>query len=137
MTARVHPASEEEKATFIAFTQANPRLTEALPLVLPSGATVTSYALECASCGNNIDPRYTWLNRARHTFGSSVVEIWDARALCVGCRTTTSSYIRYRSDGSFDTLIGHEGRRGQLSDEKKPTPLTSRITNLLQRWFGR
>lgn len=137
MAARVHPASEEEKATFIAFTQANPRLSEALPLVLPNGAKVTSYAIECASCGNNIDPRYTWLNRARHTFGTSVVEIWDARGLCVGCRTTTFSYIRYRSDGSFDTLIGNQWRRGRLSREKAQASLFGKVTTELRRWLDR
>lgn len=137
MAARVHPASEEEKATFIAFTQANPRLSEALPLVLPSGAEVTSYALKCASCDNDIDPRYTWLKIARHNIGAGVVEVWDARALCVGCRTTTFSYIRYRSDGSFDTLIGNQWRRGRLSSEKAPASLFGKLTTELRRWLGR
>lgn len=127
----IHTITNEERAEFIDFTKAHPRLSMELPVTLPSGFKVEEFNPVCSQCRNDIPTIWAWLNRVCHEFGQNKVEIWDVRGLCRECRTVTPCYMRFRSDGTYDTLIGHQWRHGRLNGRDKR--MRSRVASIVRR----
>jgi hypothetical protein len=123
---KVHPITDDERHAFSVFTAENPRLSSQLPAVLPCGFKLTTFHAICSSCDKNVPMYSSWLKKDRQEFGSIVVEIWDIRAYCSDCLSLTPCYLRYRSDGTFDTLVGHSWRHGVLGDKNNSvySPMT-------------
>lgn len=134
----IQPLSEEAREAFAEFANANERLSCQVPATLPSGFVVTEFHVQCACCSGDIPMHSSWLKRDRQVFGESVVETWDTRAFCAGCRTLTSAYARYRSNGTYDTLVGHQWRTGSLGSHDKRSGFSlHRLFRRLVRWmFG-
>jgi hypothetical protein len=140
-TSGLHVITSEERAEFAAFVRDNARLSSALPLTLPCRFVVHVFHPECAMCKQEIPTTWAWLSRNRITFGQKVVETWDVRGICPACRTMTSCYIRFRSDGTFDTLIGSHWRNGTLNGSGRAfgmllRPCTTRPCRRFRRWVG-
>jgi len=112
--AGTHVITGEEKEELARFIRENPLLSDQLPSVLPSGFRVDNFHPICEACQGDIPASSSWLKRVRLEFGQKTVETWDVRGVCRGCRTATSCYMRYRCDGTYDTLIGGEWRHGDL-----------------------
>jgi len=113
--------TDEERQGFLAFADANPSVASQLPITLPSGFMVESFSPVCSKCGDDIPETQAWLHRIRHEFGQRIVEVWEVRGHCQPCRAVTPCYMRFRSDGTYDTLIGHQWRRGSLNSRDKRT----------------
>lgn len=109
----------DQRQALTDFIEANPRLSTQLPTVLPSGFKLTAYNAVCDGCNEDVPAHSSWLKRDRQTFGTNVVEIWELRAICPACRVLTSCYMRFRADGSYDTLVGSEWRSGTLSKDDR------------------
>lgn len=133
-TSRISPITQAERDAFHQFADKHPRLDTEMPATLPSGFEVTDFHVVCPSCDQNIPMHHSWVNQARHQFGQRVVEIWDARGVCTTCRVQASCYIRFRSDGTYDTIINGRWRQGSLAGKRRrPQPwLVS-----LWRWVKR
>lgn len=133
-----HTITDEERQEFASFANANERISNQVPATLPCGFVVDTFHAECARCKQDIPMHSSWLKRTRQEFGSSVIETWDVRAYCSGCCTLTKTYARYRSNGSFDTLIGHTWRSGSLNaEDSRSAPSFSSLIRRIMRWiFG-
>lgn len=127
----IHAITDAEVAEFAAFIKANPILSSELPATLPCGFKVEEFHPVCSKCRGDIPEDWAWVNRVRHEFGQNTVEVWDVRGLCKPCRTMTPCYLRFRSDGTYDTLIGHQWRRGSLNSRDKRT--RSRMASIVRR----
>lgn len=126
------PITEEERASFEAFSRANPRVCDDLPITLPSGFLVEDFNPECASCGQDIPSSSAWLKRDRMVFAHKTVETWEVRGVCRTCATMTPCYMRFHSDGHFDTIIGRNWRRGDLDESTSPV---ARIAAAIRKLF--
>lgn len=126
----IHQASDSERAEVVAFTEANPRLAECLPTTLPDGTRVSEFHLDCAACDRALAPKHVWVRVSRLELGAKVVETWETRGVCVQCRTMTPHFYRFHSDGHFDTILGHQWRRGEIG----PNP--AHPLKRLARWLG-
>lgn len=135
----VHKVTQSEKTEFLAFIDGNPSLSSVLPATLPCGFTIDEFHAVCSKCGENIPSNWSWVCLTRHEFGRNVVETWDVRGLCKPCRTLTPCYMRFRSDGTYDTLIGHQWRHGRLRDHGNRLGSLAKIIarRVLRRFFGR
>jgi hypothetical protein len=111
---KLRKVTENDQSNFQAFVASNPTVDEALPHVLPNGVRVTAFNLECPKCQESISCDQVWLRISRAEFGKNVVETWESKGFCMSCRVMTQSYKRYRSDGTFDFIDGHQWRRGYL-----------------------
>lgn len=114
---KLRKVTESDQSKFQAFVASNPTVDKALPHVLPSGVRVTAFNLECPKCHENIPHDQVWLRISRAEFGKNVVETWESKGFCMSCRVMTQSYKRYRNDGTFDFIDGHQWRRGYLRTE--------------------
>lgn len=130
-SAGIHVITDGEIAEFTEFVEANPRLAYALPVTLPSGFKVEEFHPVCSKCRGDIPANWAWLHRVRHEFGQNTVEVWDVRGLCKPCRTMTPCYLRFRSDGTYDTLVDHQWRHGSLGGHDKRT--RSRVKTIVRR----
>lgn len=132
----IHKVSNEEKAELAKFIEAHPRLSSEMPATLPCGFKIEVFNPVCSKCRNDIPMAWSWLNRVCHEFGQNKVEIWDVLGLCKECRTVTPCYLRFRSDGTYDTLIGDRWRHGRLNGHDKRTrTLGKMIVRRVLRWL--
>lgn len=106
--------TQEDRIEFQEFMKSNPSVAEALPTKLPNGMKATSFSLGCPKCEKDLPPEQIWLKITRAEFGSNVVDTWEAKGFCMDCVTMTKAYKRYRSNGSFDFIDGHQWRRGKI-----------------------
>ncbi|WP_342632836.1 hypothetical protein [Marinobacter alkaliphilus] len=126
--------TQEELQAVSEFMERNPRVSDILPAKLPCGFTVTEYHPICGSCDQAIPPDWAWVSRQSQQFGERVVEVWEAKGVCKDCRYLTSTLIRFRSDGTFDSLVGHHWRTGVISNGKRRK--WARARRLLARLFN-
>lgn len=127
--------TEEERQEFASFANANERLSAQVPATLPCGFTITAYHAECSRCAENISMHSSWLKRARQEFGENVVETWEVHAFCSDCRALTKCFVRFRSNGTYDTLIGHTWRSGVIGGQDSRSTLSlSRLIRRFLRW---
>lgn len=137
-TSGIQAITEAEREEFKAFAQANPTVACELPVILPSGFLAESFSPVCCKCGKDVPEESSWLKRVRHEFGQNTVEIWDVRGHCKPCRAVTSCYMRFRSDGTYDTLIGHQWRYGSLKGpDKRKQSRTKAVIRKMLRWIFR
>ncbi|KRW83698.1 hypothetical protein [Marinobacter sp. P4B1] len=128
------PVTEDDLRAIREFMERNPRVSEILPATLPCGFKVTDYHPICSSCEQEIPGNWAWVSRQRQQFGGRVVEVWEAKGVCTDCRYLTNTLIRFRSDGTFDSLIGHQWKTGTIRNRKSGKKAWAR--RLLSRLFG-
>lgn len=130
----VHRITNEELESIEAFCQRSPRLSEEVPVTLPCGFRVDEYYVECSRCRNDIPMNSSWVQRQRIELGLKTVETWEVKGICANCKTVTGTFARFRSDGTFDTLVGREWRVGRIGH--KPSGSVARLKREVRRWLG-
>ena len=118
-----------DKQELHSFCEGSPVLSEEVPARLPCGFLMTEYRVVCSGCRSDIPMENAWVRRARHEFSQHSIETWDVRGVCTSCRMATSTFVRFRSNGTFDTIIGHTWRRGRISGTS-PSLLRRLLTKL-------
>lgn len=121
--------TERDKQELHSFCEGSPVLSEEVPARLPCGFLMTEYRVVCSGCRSDIPMENAWVRRARHEYSQHSIETWDVRGVCTSCRMSTSTYVRFRSNGTFDTIIGHTWRRGRISGAS-PSLLRRLLTKL-------
>lgn len=126
----VRPVSQEERDEITAFYRKCPRLDKVLPLTSPCTTVIQDLDCECPSCNKPIPAGAVAVDVTRPL--PTVLSV-NAIGVCPDCRLMTRFLMRFRQDGSWDSLRGKNWVRGQF---ECPDPAWWDLVGWWNRWRG-